>query len=81
MALAGAMNYRRGDLSWRTRGKKLRTRREQYVIFGRREQGGRGADRRTGGRGRTKGGRADCGERVDGRRTGGRADVGQRRGG
>ena len=43
MALAGATSCRRGDLTWRTRGKNLRTKREWEVIFGRRGR----ADRRT----------------------------------
>ena len=83
MALAGATNCRQGDLTWHTRGKKLRTRRERQVIFGRCGRGGRGADGRiaVGGHGtkeRQTGGRGPDG-RTGGRHrewrwTGGQAD-------
>ena len=54
MAPAGATNCRRGDLMWRIRGKKLRSRRKRQVIFGRHGWDGR-ADGRTWGKGEADG--------------------------
>ena len=64
MAPAGATNCRRGDLTWRRRGKKLRTKKRPVGNFWMTRTGSTGGGRADG---QIGGGQADCGERADGR--------------